>query len=336
MTNAARLSRSVLVTGATGFVGHALLPALVLAGHRVRATTRDVARATSTRGVDWIRCDIDVRSDVESALEGVDAAYFLVHGMGGGRHAYAERESRGARQFADVAAKAQVKRIIYLGGVAPKGRPSEHLKSRLAVGEILRAGFVPTLELRASMIIGNGSASWQIIRDLAMRLPAMVLPSWTASRTCPVAIEDVVVALVRGLDLPLPKCAWYDIPGPEALSGRDMLLRLAALHGRRVPCVRVPLLSVSLSSWWLKLVARTDFWLARELVLGFTGDLLPDDGRYWNEIGYTPKWTFEAAARQALEGEKTSPSLRGVAGRLGESLVQLVSPKVNKHPEASH
>jgi nucleoside-diphosphate-sugar epimerase len=186
------------------------------------------------------------------------------------------------------------------------------------------------------MIVGNGSASWQIIRDLAMRLPAMVLPSWTASRTCPVAIEDVVVALVRGLDIPLPRGAWYDIPGLETLSGRDMLLQLAALHGRRVPSVRVPFLSVSLSSWWLKLVARTDFSLAREIVLGFTGDLLPADDRYWNEVGYRPKWTFEAAARQALEGETTSPTLRGVAGRLGESMVQLVSPKVDKHAEASH
>ncbi len=335
MTNVPQTSRSVLVTGATGFVGRALLPELVRAGHQVRATTRVVARAAPTKGVDWIRCDIDVRSDVERALEGVDAAYFLVHGMGGGRHDYAARERRAARQFADIAASARVKRIIYLGGVAPKGRPSEHLKSRLAVGEILRAGSAPALELRASMIIGNGSASWQIIRDLAMRLPAMVLPSWTASRTCPVAIADVVVALVRGLDIHLPKGAWYDIPGPEALSGRDMLLRIAALHGRRVPCLGVPLLSVSLSSWWLKLVARTDFLLARELVLGFTGDLLPEDDRYWNEIGYTPKWTFEAAARQALEGEKTSLTLRGVAGRLGESMVQAVSPKIDKHAEAS-
>lgn len=318
---------AVLLTGATGFVGRALLPELVRAGHSVRATTRSSSAASPMPGVDWVRCDLGSRADIERALAGMDVAYYLVHGMGGGRHDYADGERRAARQFAEAAGAAGLRRIIYLGGVAPQKPPSEHLKSRLEVGEILRAGPVPVLELRASMIIGNGSASWQIIRDLALRLPAMLLPSWTASRTCPVAIGDVVVALVRGLDVPLPKGAWYDIPGPEALSGRDMLLKLAALRGRRMPSLRVPFLSVSLSSWWLKLVARTDFSLARELVLGFTGDLLPHDDRFWGEIDYRPRWTFEAAARQALEQEQSSTGVRGKAGRLGESLVQLVSPK---------
>jgi uncharacterized protein YbjT (DUF2867 family) len=178
------------------------------------------------------------------------------------------------------------------------------------------------------MIIGKGSASWQIVRDLAMRLPAMLLPAWTASRTCPVAIEDVTVALVRGLELPLPASAWYDIPGPEVLSGREILLRLAALRGRRVPSIRVPFLSVSLSSWWLKLVTRADFSLARELVLGFTDDLLPHDARYWKEIGYEPQWTFDKAARAALRQEVTELNVRGVVGKLEESVVQLIGPKL--------
>ncbi len=317
-----------LVTGGTGFVGQALLEALVAAGHEVRATTRDLSRAAKAPRVEWVRCDVDKRADVERALEGIDAAYFLVHGMGSGQRDYAAKERRAAAQFAEAAALAGVKRIIYLGGVAPVAKPSEHLKSRLEVGETLRAGSVPTLELRASMIIGKGSASWQIVRDLAMRLPAMLLPSWTASRTCPVAIEDVTVALVRGLELPLSASAWYDIPGPEVLSGRDILLRLAALRGRRVPSLRVPLLSVSLSSWWLKLVTRTDFSLARELVLGFTDDLLPHDARYWEVIDYEPRWTFDKAARAALQQEVTERNVRGVVGKLGESVVQLIGPKL--------
>ncbi len=318
-----------LVTGGTGFVGQALLPALVAAGHEVRATTRDVSRGTKAPHVDWIRCDVNDHADVERALEGIDAAYFLVHGMGSGQRDYAAKERRAAHFFAEAAARASLKRIIYVGGVAPRAKPSEHLKSRLEVGEILRAGKVPTLELRASMIIGNGSASWQIVRDLAMRLPAMLLPAWTASRTCPVAIEDVTVALVRGLELPVPESVWYDIPGPEVLSGREILLRLAALRGRRVPSLGVPFLSVSLSSWWLKLVTRTDFSLARELVLGFTDDLLPQDARYWTEIDYPPKWTFEAAARAALQREVTELNVRGVVGKLGESMVQLIGPKLD-------
>ena len=323
------LMLATLVTGGTGFVGQALLAALVAAGHEVRATTRDVSRGAKAAHVEWVRCDVNDQADVERALQGVHAAYFLVHGMGGGQRDYAAKERRAALHFSEAAARAGVKRIIYVGGVAPRAKPSEHLKSRLEVGEILRAGAVPTLELRASMIIGNGSASWQIVRDLAMRLPAMLLPAWTASRTCPVAIEDVTVALVRGLELPLPESAWYDIPGPEVLSGREILLRLAALRGRRVPSIRVPFLSVSLSSWWLKLVTRTDFSLARELVLGFTDDLLPQDGRYWTEIDQQPEWTFDAAARAALQQEVTEPNVRGVVGKLGESMVQLIGPKLD-------
>ncbi len=314
--------------GATGFVGSALVTALVDEGYEVRATTRDLASAKRMARVEWVTCDVQRVADVERALVGVDAVFFLVHAMGAGAHDYAETERRAAIDLRDAAERAGVKRIVYLGGVAPRAEPSEHLRSRLAVGEVLRAGRVPTIELRASMIVGNGSASWQIVRDLAMRLPAMLLPSWTASRTCPIALEDVVVALVRALEIPLPRSAWYDIPGPEILSGREILSTIAALRGRRVPGVAVPFLSVSLSSWWLKLVTRADFSVARELVLGFKGDLLPHDERYWSEIHYTPKMTFEAAARRALAEEEVARSLRGAAGMIQEAVVHLVSPKL--------
>jgi len=314
--------------GATGFVGTALLPALVESGYEVRATTRDLSRANRLRGVEWVQCDVGRPSDVERALSGIDTIFFLVHAMGSESPDYAETERRTALELREAAARAGVKLMVYLGGVAPAAAPSEHLKSRLLVGDLLRAGSVPTVELRASMIIGEGSASWQIVRDLAMRLPVMLLPSWTRSRTCPIALEDVVVALLGALTIPVAKSAWYDIPGPETLSGREILSKIAELRGRRVPSVPVPFLTVSLSSWWLKLVTRADFSLARELVLGFKGDLLPVDARYWAEIGHSPKWTFEAAAKKALAAERLELSLRGVTGKLEETLVQLVSPKV--------
>ncbi|MDP3275241.1 MAG: NAD(P)H-binding protein [Deltaproteobacteria bacterium] len=320
----------VLVTGATGFVGQALLPALIAQGHTVRATTRDLSRSKSIEGVEWVRCDVNRADELRRALEGIDAVFFLVHAMGSGSHDYVDAERRVAESLRDEAAQAGVKRMVYLGGVAPAGAMSEHLKSRLAVGEVLRSGPVPTLELRASMIIGNGSASWQIVRDLAMRLPAMLLPSWTSSRTCPIALDDVIVALVRALDVPAPRGVWYDIPGPDVLSGRQILSAIAALKGRRVPGIPVPFLSVSLSSWWLKLVTRADFSLARELVLGFKGDLLPTDDRYWTEIDYRPQWTFEAAAKRALAEEELVFSARGIVGKLEETVVQLVSPKLRR------
>ena len=323
----------VLVTGATGFVGRALVPALTAAGHQVRATTRARTKQR-TADVEWVVADIAKREDSARALAGVDVAYFLVHAMGGGRRDYAAAERLAARHFREAAAQAGVKRIIYLGGVAPAGVPSEHLKSRLEVGEILRAGTVPALELRASMIVGTGGASWQIVRDLAMRLPAMLLPSWTESRICPIALDDAVAALVGGLDIPLYSSAAYDIPGPDTLSAREILLEVAALRGRRVPCIRVPFLSVSLSSWWLKLITRADFSLARELVLGLTDNLLPRDDRYWKEIGYTPKWRFADAARDALSRERRGATPLAAAGRFEEAMVHLVSPKLPRSPLA--
>ncbi len=318
----------ILVTGATGFVGRALVPALLEAGHALRATSRRPAAGPPVDRLEWVTCDVGRRADLDRAMAGVDAVFFLVHAMGGGAHDYAATERKTAVEVRDAAARAGVRRIVYLGGVAPKGEASEHLESRLAVGALLREGSVPTVELRASMIIGSGSASWQIVRDLALRLPAMLLPSWTASRTCPIALDDVVVALVRALALPLPKNAWYDIPGPDVVTGRQILSTIAALRGRRVPGVAVPFLTVSLSSWWLKLVTRADFSLARELVLGFKHDLLPDDARYWSEIGYAPRWGFEAAARQALADERFEGGLRAAAGALEEAVVQLVSPRL--------
>jgi len=316
----------VLVTGATGFVGQRLLAALRGQGVRVRATSRS-ARPQQP-DIEWVRCDIAQRDDLMRAMEGVDVAYFLVHGMGGGQHDYADGEARAAQLYRGVAAERGLKRIIYLGGVAPQGAPSVHLRSRLDVGEVLRGGTVPALELRASMVIGAGSASWQIVRDLALRLPVMLLPSWTQSTTCPVDISDVITALIGGLDVPLERSAWFDIPGPEALSGSAIMTRLASLQGRHVPSVRVPFLSVSLSSWWLRLVTRADFSLARELVLGFTSDLLPKDDRYWAMIEAPPRLRFDAAARRALAEEPFDWSVRGLTGSLEESVVGIVGRRL--------
>ena len=320
--------REVLVTGATGFIGQGLVPALVAAGYHVRATTRRAPPTTAQPGVTWVRCDVTKKADLQRALRNVDAAFFLVHGMGDGAHDYASNERQIAEDFRDAAADAKVERVVYLGGVAPQGKPSRHLASRLAVGEVLRAGRVPAIELRASMIVGPGSASWQIVRDLALRLPAMILPQWTESRTRPLALEDAVRALVAALSVPLAQSAWYDIAGPDVVSGREILETIAKLRGRRIPSMPVPLVGVSMSSYWLRFVTRVDFDLARELVLGFSHDLLPADDRYWELIGEKPLISFEDAARHALEGEKFEWSARSALGRLEEAVVQACGPRL--------
>ena len=302
--------RKTLVTGATGFIGRALVPALRAQGREIVAASRRAAASNDGAGVEWRTCDLLRAETLPAALAGVGVAYYLVHSMGGGNADFRELERRAAGAFVDAAARAGIERIVYLGGPAPPGRPSEHLRSRLAVGEILRAGPVLTVELRASMVIGNGSASWQIVRDLAMRLPAMVLPRWLKSRTRPVALDDVVAALIAAAELPLETSAWFDIPGPEIMSGRQILERIAALRGRRILAVEVPMLTPKLSALWLRLVTRTDFALARELVLGLGEDLLPANERFWNLIGHTQLVSFDDAARRALASESRNAGVR--------------------------
>lgn len=316
--------RTVLVLGATGFVGRALVPALLQAGDVVRAASRRAPQPSRRAGPRWVQCDLRVPSTLRPALEGVDVVYDLVHGMGGGAPDFREVERRGARALAVAAAASGCARVVYLGGVAPAGPASEHLASRLEVGELLRGGDVPALELRAAMIIGAGSASWQIMRDLAMRLPLMVLPRWLESRCRPIAIDDAVTALLDARDVPLEASAWFDIPGPDELSAREMLMVIGALRGRRIPAVRVPLLTPRLSALWLKLVTRTDYALARELVLGLTGDLLPRDERYFELTGHWPRLSFEDAARAALEAERSGRGVPGLLAHWEETLVQRV------------
>jgi uncharacterized protein YbjT (DUF2867 family) len=314
---AEKAERSLLLTGATGFVGGAVRPALARAGWRVRCLTRDAARAREREpALDWVQGDVADPAACARALDGCEAALYLVHGIGEGAN-YHRQEVTAARTFANAAAAAGVARIVYLGGVAPIGTGSAHLRSRLEVGEALRAGPVTTLELRASMIVGHGSLSWLIVRDLAARLPFMVLPRWLKSRTQPVAIDDVVTALVRALELPLVASAWFDLPGPVTLSGKEILEETARVMGLRRPrMLEVPLLSPRLSSLWVRFVTRARWSVAREVVIGLTEDLLARDDRFWRLIGHPQRKSFAEAARLALDAERAGGRVRGVWGAI--------------------
>jgi uncharacterized protein YbjT (DUF2867 family) len=314
-----------LVVGATGFVGRHLCAALAAAGVPVRAGSRDPRAARARHPPwEWVACDVDDPATLAGALAGCGCAYYLVHQMSG--PGYERRELRAAAAFAEAAAAAGLERIVYLGGIAPAGGSSPHLASRLETGRILRAGAVPTLELRASVIVGAGSASWRILRDLAARLPAMVLPRWLGSRTEPIALDDVVAALVAARTLPLEgSSACFDLPGPEVLTAREMLRRTAALLGRRPALVAVPFLTPRLSTLWVTAIARGDHYLAAQLVESLrTGDLLARDDAYWRRIGHERRVPFDDAARATLAAEAGT---LGPGGRLLERVARALTPR---------
>jgi len=293
----------VLLTGATGFVGTHVYGALVAAGFDVVCGTRDPERAAAREPHRTYRAlDVHVPEQVRAALRDIDAAVYLVHGMRESA-GYGQRERTAAACFAQESAAAGLGRIVYLGGMRPRGSVSTHLASRLVTGEVLRAGSVPTVELQATMIVGGGSESFRIVRDLAARLPFMLLPRWLDSVSEPVAIADVATAIGFALRMPLDESAVFTVPGPERLSGVEVLLRTARLLGQKTFVVRVPFVTPRLSSYWIRLVTRANPHIATELVQGLLSDIVADDESLWTRLPAHVRVTFDDAARVALAEE---------------------------------
>lgn len=241
-------------------------------------------------------------SSIEPAIAGCDAAVYLIHSIDDTKD-YPAREARGAEAFLAAAERAGVRRIVYVGGVAPKEKASRHLLSRLHTGEILRSGRVSTIELRCGLIIGAGGSSWMMVRDLAARLPAMLLPRWLQFSSWPVWIEDVVLAIVRALDLPDQGSVWYDVPGRERMTHANFLSRIAKSMGKDPRLIGVPVITPRLSSYWIALVTRADLALAQELVQGLQSDLDPSGETIWERLGDERPTEFQTSVYQALEDE---------------------------------
>jgi uncharacterized protein YbjT (DUF2867 family) len=314
--------QQVLLTGATGFIGRNLHPVLRRLGYRVISGSRNPERAREALpGHDFRRLEVTDAASVEAALAGCQAAFYLVHGMAGGA-GYAEVERQSALIFRNAAERAGVSRIIYLGGIRPNGTPSRHLESRLRTGEILRSGKVPTLELQASMVIGGGSESWRIVRDLAARLPIMILPRWLDNESQPIAIDDVTFALAKALEVPLEASEALPLPGPEVLSAREILLRTAHLLGSHPKAIRVPIVTPKLSSYWITLVTRADQRISEELVEGLRCDLVAEGNGFWRLAPEYRRTPFDEAARAALLDEQRELSLRS---RLAEIVIRALS-----------
>ncbi|NYF54930.1 SDR family oxidoreductase [Micromonospora purpureochromogenes] len=260
-----------LVTGATGYIGGRLAPRLLAEGYEVRCLARKAGRL---RDVPWaaraevVEGDLRRPETLPAAFEGVDVAYYLVHSLGQAGFEAADREA--AIHFAAAAARSGVRRIVYLGGPEPKQDgevPSPHLRSRAEVARILLASGVPTVVLRAAVIIGSGSASFEMLRYLTERLPGMVTPRWVRNRIQPIAVRDVLRYLVAGATLPPEVDRAFDIAGPDVLTFEQMMQRYARVAGlRRRVIVRVRLLTPSLSSYWVGLVTPVPNKIARPLV----------------------------------------------------------------------
>jgi uncharacterized protein YbjT (DUF2867 family) len=293
----------VLLTGANGYIGMRLLPLLLAAGHQVHCVVRDPQRFAVAhdpeRGV-WVhRADLLEPLDAADLPERLDAAYYLVHSLSTSGD-FAELEARAARNFADYLATTGARQLVYLGGLGDDGALSQHLASRRHVERVLREGEVPVTVLRAGIIVGSGSASFEIIRDLTEKLPVMVAPKWLRSRTQPIAVRDALAYLAGVLDEPRAIGETFDIGGPEVLTYQTMLLRYAAVRGLRRWVLPVPVLTPRLSSYWLYFVTSTSYQLARNLVDSMTVDVVVRDERIRDIVPLEPI-SYEKAVRLAFQ-----------------------------------
>jgi uncharacterized protein YbjT (DUF2867 family) len=286
---------NVLVTGATGFIGNRLCSALSDAGHTVAAMTRhpDDYRGAGSP----VYGDIDDPASLADAVADCEVAYYLVHSLA--RPDFEERDRVGARSFGRAAADVGLRQVIYLGGLGDEADDlSPHLKSRREVERVLREA-APTTALRAGVVIGDGGISWEILRQLVERLPAMVTPRWVDTRTQPIAIDDALAILLGVLGREEAIGDVFDVGGPDTLTYRQMLATVARLTGRRRLIVPVPLLSPRLSSHWLRLITDVDLATARALVDSLTNEVVVRDHRIDTVVGRQPMG-FPDAARLAL------------------------------------
>jgi len=274
-------SRTVLLTGATGYIGGRLAPRLLAAGHRVRVLVRSPEKLRDVpwaRDVDVVRGDLGDPESVKNACGDVDVIYYLVHSMGG-RGEFLDAERLAAGHVAAAACRAGVGRIVYLGGLHPKSAElSAHLRSRAQVGQVLLDSGVPTLVFQAGVVIGSGSASFEMIRHLSNRLPVMTTPRWVDNRIQPIAIRDVLHYLVAAATAPLPHSRAYDIGGPDVLRYGEMMQVYAEVAGlRRRRILVLPVLTPKLAGLWIGLVTPIPPSLGRALIESLGNDAVMDD-----------------------------------------------------------
>lgn len=300
----------VLVSGASGFIGRRLCPALESEGHLVRAMTRHPE--TYDGAGEPVKGDVHEPATLADALAGCEAAYYMVHSLGDDD--FERRDAEAARAFASAAADAGVQQIIYLGGLGDDAdQLSAHLRSRREVETLLGSAGVPVTVLRAGIIVGHGGISWEITRQLVEKLPAMITPRWVRTRTQPIAVADVVRYLVGVLTEPRAVGRAFDIGGTDVLRYEEMMRRVAAIEGRVLLVRTVPLLSPRLSSMWLGLVTDVDTQTGRSLIDSMTNEVIVRDSSIRELVPFEPM-DYDQAVLAAL-GERASARREKAARR---------------------
>jgi uncharacterized protein YbjT (DUF2867 family) len=293
-----------LVFGASGYIGTNLTPRLVEAGWQVRAAARHraVLVAREWQGVEVVAADALRPESLHAALIDIDVAFYLVHSMAAGGD-FAEIDIEAARNFAAAAERAGVGRIVYLGGIIPDDPRSQHLRSRAETGDFLRRGPVAVTEVRAGMIVGPGSAAYEIIRDLVNYLPFMITPRWVQSRSTPIALDNLLDYLVKIALLPEAANRIYDVGGPEVLTYEELMRQYGELTGNRFRLLSLPVLTPRLSSYWLKLVTSVPTNIARALIDGLEHDVIANDEEIRRLIPLELK-DFKQSVAAAIEAEQ--------------------------------
>ena len=298
-------SESILLTGASGYVGGRLLGELEKLGCRVRCLARrpDHLHHRCAPSTEIIKGDVLDPASLEPAFAGIHTAYYLVHALGS-KTSYAEQDRQAAQNFANAAYRAGVRKIIYLGGLGSGKDLSTHLASRQEVGSVLRSGSVPTVEFRASIIIGSGSLSYEMVRTMVQKLPIMITPRWVRTLAQPISIEDVTAYLLAALDMPLDESRVYEIGGADKVAYQDIMREYARISNLRRIIIPAPFLTPHLSSLWLTFITPLYYKIGRHLIEGVRNETTVQDTRALSDFEIRPMGIGQALQRAIANEDK--------------------------------
>lgn len=296
-------SQRILVLGASGYIGQHLIPRLIEQGHEITAAAR---RIEWLEEQNWphVSCryvDVYRPETLTAALWQIDAVYYLIHGMGDGDD-FIEKERQAAENLRDALRGSNVKQVIFLGALQPEGNSSPHLIARKLTGEILRQSGIPVTELRASIVVGPGSAAFEIMRDMVYNLPILTPPRWVRSKSSPVALDNLLTYLTELLQHPAQENRIFDVAGPEYISYQTLFERFIKISGKKRWLIPVPLPTRFISVWFISMITSVPTSIASALVQGLNHDL-PADGKPLQALIPQPLQTFDEAVKETLRRE---------------------------------